>query len=144
VRALATHGDLGVQRAHAAHLGLERGRLEQDREPRVGEPRHLAQHAGEPAVLERAFLGVVEDAGQIEAQALGGEMLDQRQHHRVAGLHVAGAEADEPVAIAGCGDTVAGNRVEMARENDQGTGRDGARAISTSDPSAAFRRGRPR
>src|SRR3954449_9427705 len=105
VRPPARHLEDRAQGALATRLDLAVGGLEQDREVAVQPPAALARHPAEPVPDRLDLLVVVED----ERQVVGGvgprhaEAGGQPQHHRVAGLHVAGPAAEQPVAVQGAG-----------------------------------------
>jgi hypothetical protein len=122
VRALAAHDDLGVHDAVAPELEPEIGRLEQDRERCLAQPRHLADQPPEPIVRVRSFLRVIEHRGDVEAHRVRRHGVEQREHHGVTRFHVARAEPVELVAVAPRG-RIALRRhgVEMSREHEQRT-----------------------
>ena len=68
--------------------------------------------------MRRTLLGVVEDRSQVEARLLGLQLLDQREQHRIARLHVGGADAVELAALPSRrGVAVGRNRIEVTGEH---------------------------
>jgi hypothetical protein len=120
VGTLALHAHLGVEHAVASQLELEIRRLEQDRERGLAQPRHLLEESLEAVTVVRALLGVIEHRGEIEAQRARLERLDQREQHRIAALHVGGAEAvDAAVASLRAPVVLRGHCVDVAGQHDQ-------------------------
>jgi hypothetical protein len=108
VRPLAVHLQHRAQRALAAGLDLAVSGLEQDREVAVQPAAPLAGHPAEAVADRLDLFVVVQDEGQV-VRGIGprhAEPGGQPKDHRVAGLHVAGAAAVQPVAVEPAGHVV--------------------------------------
>ena len=117
VRPLPRQPDVDVQRALAAGLDHGVGGLHQDREV-GGEQRGVAlAELEQPVVVGLDLLAVVEHEGEV-ADRLG-HRGGQPQDHRVAALHVAGAQAvQDPVVVEPRGQVVVDrHRVEVAGDH---------------------------
>jgi hypothetical protein len=142
VRAPALRRQDGAQRALTAGLDLPVRRLEQEREVAVEPAPPLPRHPAETVLGVLDLLVVVEDEGEVVRRGRPGHAEPGRdpEHHRVAGLHVAGATSVQPlqpVDLAQLGGHVVGDRhgVQVPGEDDPGgTVQVGAGQDGVSDP----------
>ena len=96
--------DVDAQRALAARLDGGVAGLHQDREVGLQQVRVALGELAQPVVDRVDLLGLVEDEGQVAVRLghVGGEL----EHHRVAALHVAGAEAVQDAVLEARGQVV--------------------------------------
>src|SRR5215218_10104345 len=118
----AAERDLHVRRAHATYLEGCSRRLGHQRELRVEHPRAAGEDGFEAVLRVETLLPLVEDEDRFEAALLPRRAFEQREHHGVAGLHVGGAPAVDPVSLDPDLDAALGlgDSVEVAGEDDPG------------------------